>query len=115
MAGVPQVRRWRKATPLIGFRPRACLSCPRSQVECGCKNPKTRACHPFAGDGLPGQNANIRRGSVVSGRSTSPARGHEGAAREGQGGKREGVCQDAAMFSAPGLDETADVMSASRY
>lgn len=112
---MPQVRRWLKLTPLIGFRPRACLSCPRSQsssVGVWLQNPCMPFTHQFASVAwakLPKPKEAARCAP-----REQPARGHEGVAREGHGGERVrdgGVCQDAAMFSAPGFVETADVMA----
>lgn len=96
---MPQVRRWLKLTPLIGFRPRACLSCPRSQSSsvgvCGCK---TRACHSLPMlPRLPGQRCQnpkrqrgVRRGSSqhegTRGRHVRGTEGRGRTPREGGGG-----------------------------
>lgn len=85
---MPQVRRWLKLTPLIGFRPRACLSCPRSQSS-------------SVGVWLQNQFASVAWAKLPKPKEAArcapreqPARGHEGVAREGHRGERvrDGGC-----------------------
>lgn len=106
-SGVPQVRRWLKLTPLIGFRPRACLSCPRSQsssVGVWLQNP----CVPFTHQlpRLPGQNCQNQKRQRGVRRASSQHEGTRGwhvRGTEGRGRGRGGCAKTRRCFRLQGL------------